>query len=203
MGRRISSRACASLLQTLHLVNRAGSTDGHCNLSVFLDSDILLSPTALPHWKVSAQDQQNGMMPLDASVLELSRCRSWVHTSFHPFTAPTALLGDHATLSASQRAQPYTPRANTSLRGPEVQADPCQLLVTACLPCSHLEVQKVKTSLNVRPHVQLVSPGASILRAAKISCHRTRPRRNMLPFSVRVECRSFVSPRNQHVPSLP
>lgn len=129
--------------------------------------------------------------------------RSWIHTSFHSFTAPTVLLGDCTTLSASQRAQPCAPRANTSLRGPEVQADPCRLLVTACLPCSHLEEQKVKTSLNVRPHVQLASAGASILCAAKISRHRTRPQRNVLPFSVHAECKSSVRPGNQHAPSSP
>lgn len=79
--------------------------------------------------------------------------------SFHPFTVLAALLRERVTLSTSQTIQPWALRANTSLTVTEVQGDSCWLLVTVCLPCSHLEEQNVKTSLNVRPHVKLISPG--------------------------------------------
>ena len=97
--------ACASLLETLHFVNIAGSADAHCNLSAFLDTDILLSPTALSNKEVSAQVQQTGCH-LHISVSEPAPGRSRIRVSFHPFIAPAVLLGERATLSASQTIQP-------------------------------------------------------------------------------------------------
>lgn len=68
-------------------------------------------------------------------------------------------------------------------------------------PCSHLQEQNVKTSLNVRPHVKLVSPTASIPHGAGISHCRIRRRRNVLLFPMHAEHKSFVSPRDHRAPS--
>jgi len=194
--------ARATLLETLHFVNIAGSADARCNLSSFLDTVILLPSTAPSNKKISAQVQQTGCH-LYVSVLEPAPCRSRIRMCFHPFSASAVLLGERATLSASQTIQPSALRANASPREPVVQAHSCWLLVTVCLPCSRLEEQNVKTSLNVRPHMKLVTPRASILRGARISRYRTRRRKNVLPFSVHAEPKNFASPRDHHAPSSP
>lgn len=78
---------------------------------------------------------------------------------------------------------------------------PVDSLLLYVLPCSRLEEQNVKTSLNVRPRMKLVSPGVSIFHGARSSRYRTRCWRNVLPFPVRAVCKSFASPRDHRAPS--